>query len=259
MGTIVLTYKFVSVLTAVMQLLSLLALGLVYQVSSQVLDCGLPPICFPGQIINTGSANRIFDALKSVLRQGGQMKKCAIGIGNVKGGALINARWFNAAGMIAASPPQPLSQRKSALLLFQKTSFSLYGTSGIIAYDIDKTDKMLAVSWNIPYTSSTGHYNVKIYSSDIELNDELFTQMQDKAGAWVGESFDTNSTKVEEVMMDRSEYGIAVRAHMTRGSRAILTVTVDSSKYDSRLPPARYLKCEKMNPFTSSVCRMECP
>ncbi|PKY59224.1 Sea anemone cytolysin [Rhizophagus irregularis] len=110
-------------------------------------------------------------------------RKVAITIKNCSSQTLENPKTFIKSGTCRKGFPfNPVPTGKGVVWGAHKTSYSTYGTSGVIVYHIknEKWNRSLAFMWKVPF-SYVGHSNwwkIKLYEGLEEANEEFYERMR---------------------------------------------------------------------------------
>merc|ERR1712193_45214 len=214
-----------------------------------------PPRYEPGDVIKPTDFETVDGALDDVLRAGSVLegRRCAIGISNLDMERdLTNPAWYVDYGKMFSSAPYTIPAGRTGLNLFIKREVYIFGTIGIMSYDITGTDYKLVVLWRVPWNTLLYDvlYNVKIYPSHHPTDKAMFDQMMAYSG-----------NKVASGWMEKNEYGIKVLATISQNTNAKLYVSVDASQYNPSNGPQLHGECSKnhLNPlWWGEYCWKEC-
>jgi len=207
--------------------------------------------CNGGKTVPHTDFNSVNKALGDVLKQCVKNSKaCAIGFANVGKGTLSSPKYYLKSGSLEGNVAASIDVSQSGLALFQKKSYSTFGSTGLLSYDIDDTRYKVVVMWDNPWNSVMYNieFNVKIYRKELETDKEMYNQMKDYAG----------SIRAKDGWLEKNEQGIKVRATLSDDSHARLYVSVDSSGYDRRLPSQFHTACSHHATWFGSYCWQEC-
>ncbi|KAK3104413.1 hypothetical protein FSP39_001598 [Pinctada imbricata] len=187
---------------------------------------GLPQKKVVGVI---SAASLGFSILKGIAENVDYSRTCVIGIANFGNRKLINPTWYLNHGVIKDPLPRYLLPGKAAVLTFEKTSYAITGSNGVLTYEVDGTQDQVVVMWDVPfnYLLNSNEFNVQILAN-VKANKNLFLQMtvhEDKltvsnSGHWLSKYRDN----------------IAVHGAMTNNAKASLLVQVEfnlTSNYET--------------------------
>ena len=186
------------------------------------------------------------NALNTILDDASLLDFTRIGVGvaNVDGKRLVNPQWYLHSGDTSHTMPFVIPTGHTGLNLFARINFSLWGTEGVITYDIEGTPICVAIMWSVPNVGSNT-MNVKVYPQ-LKPDRDLFEQMRDIAGQWgTGE------------WGSRTEFGVTVRGSITTGWAVKQIIYVDSSGYNLSQGPSYNAWCE-WNLIGADYCVREC-
>ncbi|GBC31508.1 uncharacterized protein OCT59_016437 [Rhizophagus irregularis] len=122
----------------------------------------------------------LLDAILKELKSG---RKVAITIKNCSSQTLENPKIFIKSGTCRKGfPPNPIPTGKGVVWAANKTSYSTWGTSGVIVYHIktEKWNRSLAFMWKIPfsYVNHANWWKIKLYEGLVEVNKEFYERMR---------------------------------------------------------------------------------
>jgi len=191
------------------------------------------------------------NALDDVLKAAGVLdtRRCAIGVANLGTASLSSPKWYLYSGQIYSAAPYEIRARNTGLSLFIKTTVSVFGTSGVLSYDIEGTDYKVALMWQVPWNTLLYDivFNVKLYNKNVPTNRDMFDQMSKYAGS-----------KNSVGWMEKSEYGVDVRASLTDNNQAKFYVSVDATGYSNSIGPELHTDCDYNALWFGKYCWQEC-
>jgi len=212
----------------------------------------LGPKYKPGDVIAKTDFSDVDTALNDVMKAGGVLngRRLAIGIANLAVDSdLTSPKWYMYSGNIYSSAPPAIKPRYTGMTLFHKKAVFIWGTTGLLTYDIEGTDYKIAMSWQVPWNIILYDvlFNVKIYHKDVPTDKAMFDQMVDYAG-----------TQKSVGWIERTEYGIEYKGTITNSDYSKLYVSVDASEYNATLPASYHAACERNALWFGKYCMQEC-
>ena len=115
---------------------------------------------------------------------------CAIGIDNWSSRTLTNPKIYMDSGHVVYELPERVESKMAGATLTKKKDYSLSGTAGLLAYDIEegreegKVKARLAIMWQVPFTSGVvlqNSFNVRTIPPNEEVDENLFDQLKHNA------------------------------------------------------------------------------
>jgi len=205
----------------------------------------------PGDVVPKTDYSSVNKILDDVIKAGGILegRRCAIGVANLGAAFLTNPKWYMDSGNIYSSLPFDIPPGKSGVTLFHKKAVFIWGTTGLLTYDIDGTDYKLAIMWQVPWNIVLYdvEFNTKIYNKAVPTDKAMFKQMKKYAGPMKSTGW-----------IKRTEYGISYSSTITNNNYAKLYVSVDASEYDAVMPPHMSTGCDTKASWFGSYCWQEC-
>ncbi|XP_048752239.2 uncharacterized protein LOC125663865 [Ostrea edulis] len=178
---------------------------------------GLPQKRVVG-VISAVSAS--FSLLKGIADNVDFSRVCVIGLKNLGNRKLVNPTWYLSHGVIRQPLPRYLPAGDAGIFTFEKSSYAIAGTSGVLTYTISGTTHQVAVFWSVPFVYGiySNELHVQVWNN-AQANEALFKSMEadeEKLTVW-------NSGH----WLKSSSFGITVNAAMTNAAKASLLVEVE--------------------------------
>lgn len=224
----------------------LVLIGVNSIVESQTKDCSR---ISAGDLLPSIDFQTIDNALNTIQSSYKGRRSCAISVVNKGPLELKNPQLYISTGNVESSPPYSILSGNASLNLLTKQTFTFKGTSGILSYDIDTTDYIIAIMWNVPLNTFTTavSYNMKIYPKYYEVDENMLSQMLNYAGNLLTKGYEK-----------REDFGVELVGTMTRNTDSKLIVWVNTAKFNENSIPHIHKQCAFYAAWPGHFCWREC-
>jgi hypothetical protein len=131
--------------------------------------------------------SKISEELEKILNSMNVIRKIAIAIVNNTEKKLINPKYYLEDGEIKRTD-LTIYEKEVGFVASRKTEYSVFGTWGVVTYEIENTNKKLAIMWSVPYNYSIyeNWFKLAIINLDNQTNKNLLDDMYYNKGMTKG-------------------------------------------------------------------------
>jgi len=191
----------------------------------------------------------IDNALSTIQSSYKGRRSCAISLVNKGPLELTNPQLYFDTGNIQSSPPYSIQKGNASMNLVTKQALTFRGSAGVITYDIENSDYVVAIMWNVPLNTITDEvsYNMKIYPKYLEVGSSMFIQMMNYAGKLKHNGYS-----------NRVDFGVKFTATMTQNTHSKLIVWINTEDFNENAIPHIHKACAYYAVWPGNFCWREC-